>query len=269
VAVQRDYYGQGEVALKALDKLNSLVETQGAPALRKLIDNPRNITHEDWVALSYLFANFAVRTPVIIDETRLTLLNLLAQVKATAERITERLKGALQMGSDLSEFPGEVPDDSPTMTLDQFSEEAAKLQTEEGHLRVASSIFGALVDIAKCIQRMTFLVVEAPRGFYFVTSDRPLVLRDRVTGSRIGVGWENANALGSIALHPNQFLLMFYDKPYIIKRFRVTPDQVTGFNLVTIMFANQEVYSPFKYPEADDWMKGAGRWGSQRSYLNE
>jgi len=39
-----------------------------------------------------------------------------------------------------------------------------------------------------------------------------------------------------------------------------TPSEVAGLNLEVVRFADQEVYSPFEYPEANDWMNGLGRW---------
>lgn len=264
VAVQRDYYGRDKASRETLDKLNSMVESNGAPVFRKLIDNPGTITEGDWVVLSYLFANFAVRTPAVIEEIRATELELVAQANAMARKMTERLIEASLAGSDLSEFRSEPSGDFPTMTLDQMKEHADRLRAEGGHRIAALDIFYALVDIAECIQQMSFWVVESPRNRFFVTSDRSLTLQSRVTGSRVGAGWENSDALGLIALSPSHFLLMCYAKPLGIRSTLATPEQVAGLNLETIKFADQEIYSPFKYYEADDWMKGLGRWSPQR-----
>ena len=53
---------------------------------------------------------------------------------------------------------------------------------------------------------------------------------------------------------------MFYAESSGIQRTTATPEQLADLNLETLMFADQEIYSPFEYPEADDWMKGLGGW---------
>jgi len=70
VAFQLDYCGRNQAAWETLDKLNSIAESEGASAFRKLVENPKSIVWDDFVKLSYLFANFAVRSPYIIEEER-------------------------------------------------------------------------------------------------------------------------------------------------------------------------------------------------------
>jgi len=260
VAMQKDYYGRNKAAREPLDDLNSYVEDKGAPSFMNLIRSPKTITQYDWLVLSYLFANLFVRNPAVIEEWRAAALKATARVNAVAEKMTDRLIAASLAGSDLSEFQSEPEDESATMTLDQFNKHAAKLRAEGGHRIAASDMFVAFPDIAECIQQMSFIVWEAPHNFSFLTSDRSLVLQSRATGSRAHVGWKNPDALGSIALCPNHFLTMFYYEPSGIYLAKATPEQVAGLNLETIKFAEQEIYSPFKYPEANDWMNAVGRW---------
>lgn len=261
VAVKKNYYGKGESGRKTLDNLNSLAETYGAPVLKKLFENPYAIMWKDYVELSYLFANFFVRTPSIIEETRAMELEMTMQVMVMARKMTERLAQSLLNGSDVSEFLQAEPDnESASMTLDQMIEHTSKLQQKGGHRVAALDTFYSLVDIAECIQQMSFRLVEAPDHLFFVTSDNPLTLQRRTTGSRVGAGWKNNDALGLIPLCPSHLLLMFYGRTTGIGIQQATPEQVVGLNLETIRFADQEVYSPFKYQEADDWMKAAGRW---------
>jgi hypothetical protein len=256
VAVERNYYGQEKEGLKTLDGINSLIEDWGAPALKKLVEEPENISQNDWTDLSYLFANFAVRTPNAIEEMRTALLSLADQVNEKAQLMAARLEEALQAGSDLSEFPSwEMEDDSPSMTIDQSNKSATAMRAEGGHQLIAGLTFGEINDLAKLIQKMTFLLLEAPNNLFFITSDRPLVLQSRITGSRVCAGWANPDALGTIALCPSHFLLMYYGESYGLQHSKATPDMVQGLNLETIKFANSEIYSPFKYLEAENWMK--------------
>jgi len=270
VAVHQDYYGRDKVGKKTLDDLNSVAEAEGAPALRKLVNNPHTITQKDWVKLSYLFANFAVRTPATIEDMRFTMLEITTQINAMAEKMTKSIKKALSEGRDLSEFvqsglvvPSGLSNESHSTNLEQLNEYANKLRQEKGHLFAARDTFSTLVSIAKCIQRMSFFVLEAPPHPFFVTSDRPLSLQSRKTGSRVGAGWGNSDALGIIALCPSHFLIMCYYPHSIIYSDKLSLEQVAGLNLEIIKFADREVYSPFEYPEADDWMKGLGRWSPQ------
>lgn len=261
VAVKRHYYGKGESGRKTLDYLNSVAETYGAPVLKKLFEHPYAITWRDYVKLSYLFANFFVRTPSIIEETRAMELEMTMQANVMARKMTERLAQSLMNGSEVSDFLQAEPDnESASMTLDQMNEHANRLQQKGGHRVAALDTFYSLVDIAECIQQMCFRLVEAPAHLFFLTSDKLLTLQRRATGSRVGAGWKNNDALGLIPLCPSHFLLMFYAEPTGIGIQQATPDQVVGLNLETIRFADQEVYSPFQYQEADDWMKAAGCW---------
>ena len=105
---------------------------------------------------------------------------------------------------------------------------------------------------------MSFLLLEAPSGLFFVTSDRPLAIESSQSGIPVGAGWGNPDAAGMIALHPSRFLLTYYQDEPSYMQILATADQVELLNLKTINFAYQEIYSCFEYAEADDWMKGVG-----------
>ncbi|MBI4296454.1 MAG: DUF4238 domain-containing protein [Chloroflexi bacterium] len=264
VAVQQDYYGKDVAGRKTLDALNSYIENNAAPSFTKLVSNPDTITGYDWVVLSFLFANFAVRNPSYIEEWRATILNATAQLNVMAEKMTQRVIEASLAGSNLSEFRSEIDNESPTFTLEQLNKYATRVRKKGGHILAAGDQYNALSDIAQCIQRMTFLILEAPSDLFFVTSDRPLSLQRRINGSRVGAGWANSDALGSIALSPSRFLLMFHHKHSGVWQFKAVPEQVAGLNVKVIRFAHEEIYSPRKYREADDWMKSLGRWSSEQ-----
>jgi hypothetical protein len=262
VAVQKYYYGQGEQ--ETLDALNTMVESEGACVLRKLVDDPRAITRVDWEIGSYMLANFAVRTPAYIEQMQAFELQAITEVNDLAAKLRQAFDDRSRRGGKPCDFPHwEGDQTSSSCTLEQLNEYAARLRAEGGHRVSASSTFSVIPDIARCIQEMRFFLLQAPHGLFFVTCDSLLTLQKRRTGSRVGAGWKNRDALGRIALCPSHFLLMFYERPPGIQHRLATADEVLGLNLETISFADREVYSPFEHPEADDWMKGLGRWSRQ------
>ena len=264
VAVQIDYYGRPEDERKALDEINKAVENEVAPVLEKLIIDLRSLTSSDWILLAYLFANFAVRSPAVIDEMRATYLSLTKQVNEMARKVKEAYERAEKEGKDLSLFTEPIENGSPSYSLDEFNRWAAELETENGHLAVATDTFDLIKDVANYIQQMTYLILEAPAGLFFVTCDRPLSLISIRTGSTRGAGWGNADALASIPLSPKYLLMMFYYIPRAIRIEQISAEEVHLQNIDTMKFAKQEVYSPKEYNEAENWMFSTGRWSQKR-----
>lgn len=254
VAVHQDYYGRNKAERKPLDELNKYIESEGSPSYTRLITDIKSITDYDWYVLSFVFANIFVRTPAHIEEWRDALLKATDDINTKAEKMIDKLISASLDGSDLSEFRSETSGE-PSTTLKQWNAHVAKVKALGGHRIAAYDLFSALPDIAECIRRMTFIVWEAPSNHFFLTSDRPLVLQSRKTGSRVRAGWAKPDALGTIAVSPSRFLTMFYYKLSGIYLLKASPIQVAGLNLETIKFAKNEIYSSFECPEAHHWMK--------------
>jgi hypothetical protein len=164
---------------------------------------------------------------------------------------------------DSSKFKPELCDEAPTITHEELRKHASLLMIKGGHRIAADDHFGALEGVAECIERMAFWILEAPEGQVFVTSDVPLTLQSRKTGSQSGASWANDDALASIALSPTRFLQMFYTDRFYMVQTTATPEQRAGLNVEVIRFADQEIYSPSEYHEVDDWMKGLGRWSTR------
>jgi len=253
VAVHQDYYGRNTVERKTLDDVNKDIENCGAPSFTRLIKDVRTIIDDDWDILPFVFANIFVRTPAHIEEWRDAVLKGTDEINTKAEKMIDRLISASLEGSDLSEFRSET-NDEPSTTLKQWNAHAARVKALGGHRIAAYDLFSTLPDIAECIRKMTFKIWEAPNNHFFLTSDRPLVLRSLSTRSRVRAGWENRDALGTIALSPTRFLSMFYYEPSGIYVVKATPEQVAGLNSETIRFVKNEIYSSFECPEAYDWM---------------
>jgi len=262
VAVHQDYYGRNKADKKPLDELNKYIESKGAPSYTMLITDIKSITDYDWYVLSFVFANIFVRTPAHIEEWRDAVLKGTDEINTKAEKMVDRLISASLEGNDLSDFRSETNNES-SATLKQLNEYAAKLKAIGGHRMAAYDLFSTLTDIAECIRKMTFIVWEAPNNHLFLTSDRPLVLQSRKTGSIDQAGWAKPDALGTIAVSPSRFLTMCYYKLSGIYQLKATPVQVAGLNLETIRFAINEIYSSFECSEAHHWMKGFGRWRSK------
>lgn len=261
VAVTQDYYGRTTAERQSLDDINSKTENLGAPVFRQLIEDPSAFTQDDWETISCVLANIFVRTPAIIEEMNSTLLDLAEGTLHVAANMQERLVEALEAGSDLAEFPTMLPgDETPSMAIEEVDQQATRTAAEGGYRLTANVMFSAVPDIAHCIQRMRFLVLEAPPGLFFVTSDRPLVLRSQVNGSPVGAGWANRDVQATIPLHPTRYLFIFHGTPPGIEQRQATPQIVTELNSDTILFARREVYTPYEYPKADDWMKSLGNW---------
>lgn len=258
VAAKRSYYGKAREQRGAIEHLNAFTENKGAPVLTKLIQNHRNITDSDWVILSYLLASFAVRTVAAVEEFRSTQLAAAAQINEMVERMVVKIDEVLLEGTDMSLLVDSSPPGSERLSLDRLNKEWSILGMKKGHLLAVQALFAALPIVAKGICKMTFQIWEAPSDFFFLTSDRPLYLESRLTGSRVGAGWGKSDALGCIALCPSRFLCMFYHKDPCIYSLVAPPEAVGIFNFETIKFAYKEVYSPFEYPRAYDWMRGEG-----------
>jgi hypothetical protein len=241
-AAQRDYYGSD----KAVDSLNSLAEGYGAPAMKKLIYDPDNMRESDYVGISLLFANLYIRTRAAIEELRTMELFWTDQVNEIA-RVT---------GSKRFRLKSRELNEESSATLEQINEYANRLIANDGHRLAARDSFLAIPDVAECIRNMSFLIIEAPPKSFFVTSDRPLLLRSRDSGSLVNVGWKKRDAVGCIALSPDRFLQVFYDKEPRTYQRMAKPKEVPDINRQTIMAADLEVYSKFECDEAAEWMTG-------------
>lgn len=228
-AAQRDYYGSD----KAVDYLNSLAEGYGASALKRLTYDPDNMTESDCVGISLLFANLYVRTRVAIEEMRVTELLWTSQINEISRKT----------GIKRFSFKSVELNEESTATLEQINDYAASLAREDGYRLAAADLFNATLEIAECIRNMSFLILEAPPKSFFVTSDRPLLLRSRSSGSLVNVGWKKRDAVGCIALSPGRFLQVFYDKEPCIYQRMAKPNEVPDINRQTIMAADLEVYS--------------------------
>jgi len=91
-AVQEFYYSQDtDEQNNSLDSLNTSIESETAPILRKLLTTKISLTDTDKLLFSYFIANLALRVPKIIREMGESTLEALEQVDSMAKKIMQKL----------------------------------------------------------------------------------------------------------------------------------------------------------------------------------
>jgi len=265
VAVRIDYYGGPSDDFDVLDKMNSAIENWAAPVLKRLVFDVTAITRSDWIILSYYFANIYVRTPAFQDSMVSTYKEMTKQLNKMAEDMKKAYEKAKAEGKDLSIFSSPSFDDSPKYSLDEWNKWMEQLDQKEGRLDSISTFYSLIKDIAEYIQKMTFHILEAPGGLFFITTDRPLVLFSLVSGSPSGAGWGNRDALAAMPLDPKHLLVMCYrGKPAVYYKVLSNKD-IQFWNIELMKYAVYEVYSKYTYDIALDWMLGKGIWKTKRT----
>jgi len=260
VAVQTDYYGGPDDDLKMLDSMNSFIENEAAPVLQRLVYDTTSITRNDWVTLSYYFANMYVRTPAFHESMKRDFQKITEQLNWMARDMMASVERARAEGKDVS-IPDMLPDDdSPRFTMDEWNKWAEELETEQGRLNMTATFYRYMKDIAEYIQRMTIFILNATGGLFFVTTDRPLILLSMSFGSTLGAGWGNADAFAILPLDPKHFMTMFYAGPPSVRGKDLSADEVHFFNSEMMKYATNEVYSKYPYNMALDWMHRRGQW---------
>ncbi len=220
-SVHSKYYGK-------LDEINTTIEDKGAPIYKKLVESMHFVeTSEDQFMLALLFANLFLRNPTNVERWR-----SVRTLVATA--IIEKIKILQQLHGTASEL------------LAQLNSEYKKLEAQSGYRYAVADNFGVLLDVAECINQMSFYVFEAPIGSYFLTSDSPMIL----TGA-----WANHDTLGQITLRPTRLLVMSNVKLTSIKYLnQATPEQVDKTNIDIIGDARRNIYSVTPNEHAHEWM---------------
>jgi len=110
------------------------------------------------------------------------------------------------------------------------------------------------IDLASIIANMGWVIIDASDEAFFITSDSPVYLTD-IDGSRIGAGWENANAVGSLPLSPRRYLGLHYGLPPDTLGYkRVSTEEVETLNKRAIASASYAIFSPERYPPAETWL---------------
>ena len=264
VAVQIDYYGGPEDNLEMLDKINSFIENEAAPVLKRLVHNVTSITRNDWVTFSYYFANMYFRTPAFHENMKLDVRKMTERINRMARDMMAAVERAKAKGKDISIQQMEPDDGSPRFTLDAWNKWAEELETELGRLRMTTVFYRDMKNITEYIQRMSIFILDAPGGLFFVTTDKPLILLNMSTDSALGAGWGNPDVFAIHPLDPKHFMAMFHAGPATIRGKVISADEVHFWNFEMMKYANSEVYSKYPYDVALDWMHSRGQWAPPR-----
>lgn len=253
MAVRNWYYSPAPNGAD-LDVLNSKIEEMTAPVFRKLLTIKDTLTYESKQLFSWFIANLCLRAPETIEETGETILNFYEQIDYMLKEQLEQVeKGELKLEKNTKYDSGGVG--SYTMTLAEWKEEleSTRRKVKKGRAMMTENM-RLIPKLAKVIGNMSWGFLDAPSRAFFVTSDRPVCLTDR-GGSRVGAGWGNSNAFGTLPLSPSRCLVLHYSLPSDTWAYTQVPEEmVEDSNLRTISFAKYAVFSPEKYPPAESWL---------------
>ena len=238
-----------------LDSFNTYIETKTAPVLRELLNNRLALSEDSKLVFSYFIANLALRVPAHIKETGEMVIGALEQADYMAGKIMQEVhKIEVEENEPFIEVVnGESGSYRYTKKeWDNFLE-SLRQQDKVGKAMMETTM-SVITDLAPIIANMGWVIIDASDGAFFITSDSPVYLTN-IGGSRIGAGWENANAVGSLPLSPRRYLGLHYGLPSDTLGYkRVSAEEVEVLNARTIASASEAIFSPKKYPPAEDWM---------------
>ncbi len=253
IAVRNWYYSPAPDGAD-LDVLNSKIEEMTAPIFRELLTIKDALTYESKQLFSWFIANLWLRAPETIEETGEEILNFYEQIDYMLKEQLEQVeKGEIKLEEDAKYDSGGVG--SYRWTPKEWKEEleSTRRKVKKGRAMMTENM-RLIPKLAKVIANMSWGFFDAPSGAFFVTSDRPVCLTDR-GGSRVGAGWGNANAFGTLPLSPSRCLVLHYGLPSDTWAYTQVPEEmVKDSNLRTISFAKYAVYSPKKYFPAQSWL---------------
>ena len=256
-AVQEFYYSQDtDEQNYSLDSLNTRIESETAPILRELLAKKPLIAYASKLLFSYFIANLALRVPATIKEIGETMLEALEQADYMAKKIVQKLyKMEIEENQPFIEV---VSSESGSYQYTKKEWEnflnLLHQQNKDGKAMMETTM-SVITDLAPIIANMGWVIIDASDGAFFITSDSPVYLTD-IDGSRIGAGWENANAVGTLPLSPRRYLGLHYGLPSDTLGYkRVSTEEVEALNTRTIASASYAIFSPEKYPPAERWLQ--------------
>lgn len=254
MAVRNWYYSPAPNGAD-LDVLNSKIEEMTAPVFRQLLTIKEALTYESKQLFSYFIANLWLRVPETIEETGEEILNFYEEIDYVLKKQLEQVeKGEIRLEKDAKYDSG--GSGSYRWTPEQWKKEleSTRRTVKEGRGMMTENM-RLIPKLAKVIANMSWGFLDAPSDAFFVSSDRPVCLTD-LRGSRVGVGWGNANAFATLPLSPSRYLVSHYGLPSDTWAYQqVSKEMVNDSNLRTISFAKYAVFSPEKYSPAGSWLR--------------
>lgn len=260
ISVSTDYYGNPDEELIPLDRMNTVIENEAAPVLKRILADVMTMSRNDWITLSYFFANMAIRTPtyhkVILQEYQ----HLAKELNKMGNDMLKTHKFAKEKGGDLTAFNQPHFSGEKRFHLTEMNKMIEEMEAEKGQIKVAEGLYYHTKTIAECIQKMSLYILTARGGSFFVTTDRPLILFSIVSESTLGAGWGNSDAMAVLPLNPKTCLALIYrGKPAVYDK-ELSIEEVNHYNIEIMKYAQNEVYSRYPYDIAADWMHRKGIW---------
>lgn len=234
-----------------LDSINTYIEGYTAPVLQELSTTKAPLPDASKLLFSYFIANLALRVPAYIEEMSETMVNALEQVDDMAKKITQKME------VKIGENKPYIQAGSRKYTYKEWRDflESLRQQNKEGKALIETTM-STVADLAPVIAHMSWVILTAPNGVFFVTCDRPVVLTD-LEGSRIGAGWANRNAVGTLPLSPSRYLVLYGSPSGKWQYQRASKEAVEDLNSRTIHFTIDAIYSPERYQPAENWLRKA------------
>lgn len=261
VAVKEWYYSQDtDDEDFSLDDVNTGIENVCAPVLRTLLTTKDGLPYGSKRLFSYFIANLALRVPVAIEEAGETLLNFMEQMDEMAKKQMEHMSKQTVEKEDEKAQPMPRFDSSG---LGSYTWTPGEWKEELESIRKAVKARKAMIPesvrltqrLAPVIAKMGWVILDALDEGFFITSDRPVYLTN-MDGTRLGAGWENTNALGTLPLSSNRYIVLYYGLPSDTWGYKqVSSKEVEFWNERTIASARYEIYSPKRYPPAENWLR--------------
>ncbi|NQT31584.1 MAG: DUF4238 domain-containing protein [Deltaproteobacteria bacterium] len=257
-AVKEFYYSQNMNEKDyPLDSINTYIEGYTAPILQELLASEDGLTYGKKQLLSFLITNLYLRVPPTIEETGKAFLSGLEQIDYKTKKLLEKAEIKVEKDQPLIKYEtGES--DSFTWTADEWKKELESMRekSKAGKAMMKENM-SIITDLAPVIAKMSWFIIDAPTGTFFITSDRPVYLTNR-DGSRLYAGWGNNNAFGTLPLSPKRYLILSYLYPSDTWAYKqATIKEVEYLNARTVASAKYAVYSPEKYPPAENWLHKA------------
>ena len=243
VAVSSDYYGR-----RGLDNMNSFIESECADSIGTLIKQSTSMIDLDRFRAAFLVANLWIRSPATLDMIRSTNAEFLKQGREIWKRqiAFQESGGTIPEASDFLQ-----PGPSYRTTMDCVEEHIRKLESDAGHLVVGLGAYKSMLEIGEIVDQMRWQVVVAPKGCFFITSDRPVIITSSFRGIVLDNGWSNPDATAMVALRPDHLLLMSSLGDRDIGVATASPENMRDLNALIIASAPSQVFSSLPYQPAD------------------
>ncbi|MFH0769644.1 MAG: DUF4238 domain-containing protein [Chloroflexota bacterium] len=254
-AVKESFYSQDtDEQDYPLDSINTYIEGYTAPIFRELLTSQDGLTYENRSLFSFLVANLFLRSPSTIEEIGNAFLKGLEQIDYNIKKILE--KEEVKVGKDQPLIKYDTGESgSSTYTLNEWGKELESMREKsKAGKAMMNENMSIIADLAPVIARMSWIILDAPAGKFFITSDRPVYLTN-LDGSRLHAGWRNPDALASLPLSASRYLILSYLFPLDTWAYiRASPEKVERLNMRTIASVRYAIYSPGKYPPAESWL---------------